>query len=104
MKNEKGKAKGPAWKKSVGIMNIILLIVGIFLFVFTVYMIRLFEEYGSIPDTLCTCVYGALAGECGIMGWIKTSKERHRDRRWELQDRREGKSEEEAPSAEDVQD
>ena len=69
-------------------MNVILIIVGISLLVFTVTMIHLFETYGSVPDTLITCVFGALAGECGIMGWIKTSKERRRDRKWELEDKK----------------
>lgn len=74
-------------KKTIGTMDIILVIVGILLVVFTVTMIVLFERYGAIPDTLCTCVFAALAGECGIMGWIKTTKERHKDREWQLQDR-----------------
>ena len=41
-----------------------------------------------IPDTLVTCVFASLAGECGIMGWIKTSKERKRERKWEIEDRK----------------
>ena len=49
-------------------------------------MILLFEKYGSVPDTLITCVFAALAGECGIMGWIKTTKEKNKDREWFLED------------------
>ena len=75
--------------KSLGVMNIILIIVGICLFLFTIEMIRTFREYGSIPDTLVTCVFAALGGECGIMGWIKTSKNRRREREWEVEDRNE---------------
>lgn len=41
-----------------------------------------------VPDTLVNCVFVALAGECGIMGWIKTSKEKNKDRRWQLEDRK----------------
>lgn len=67
--------------------NKILIFVSILLVVFTLTMIVLFVRYGSIPDTLCTCVFGALAGECGILGWIKTSKVRHLERRWEQEDR-----------------
>ena len=70
-------------------MNVILLIVGIALLVFTVAMIRLFREYGAVPDILVASVYAALGGECGIMGWIKTSKERSQVRKWELEDRKE---------------
>ena len=71
------------------VMDVILVIVGICLVVFTVAMIILFRTYGSIPDTLCTCVFAALGGECGIMGWIKTSKDRRREREWEVEDRKE---------------
>lgn len=74
-------------KKKFGTMNIILILIGVFLLIFTGYMIYLFREYGAIPDTLVTCVFASLAGECGIMGWIKTSKERKRERKWELEDR-----------------
>lgn len=59
-------------------MDIILIIVGLLLAAFTVTMIITFFVVGSIPDTLCTCVFAALGGECGVMGWIKTAKERNR--------------------------
>lgn len=68
-------------------MDVILIIVGIFLTAFTVTMIILFRTCGAIPDTLCTCVFAALGGECGIMGWIKTTKERNKERKWQLEDR-----------------
>lgn len=74
-------------KKRFSTMNLILALIGVFLLAFTVYMIILFREYGMIPDTLVTCVFASLAGECGIMGWIKTTKERKRERKWELEDR-----------------
>ena len=70
------------------VMDVILVIVGICLVIFTAVMIVLFSSYGSIPDTLCTCVFAALGGECGIMGWIKTSKDRGREREWEIEDRK----------------
>lgn len=70
-------------------MDVILVIVGICLAAFTVTMIVLFQTYGAIPDTLCTCVFAALGGECGVMGWIKTTKERNKERKWQLDDRKE---------------
>ncbi|WP_293969332.1 hypothetical protein [uncultured Ruminococcus sp.] len=79
--NEKPRKKGP------GVMNVILIIVGVLLIIFTVEMIREFRLYGSIPDTLCTCVFAVLGGECGVMGWIKTTKERNKQRENELEDR-----------------
>lgn len=73
-------------KKSVGTMDVILIIVGICLLAFTIYMIELYKLYGAIPDTLVTCVFACLGGECGIMGWIKTSKDKRKDREWLLED------------------
>ena len=70
------------------VMDVILVIVGLCLAAFTVAMIVLFQIYGAIPDTLCTCVFAALGGECGVMGWIKTSKDRRREREWELEDKK----------------
>lgn len=69
-----------------GTMNFILLVLGAMLFWFTVTMIDLFREYGSVPDTLVNCVFIALTGECGVMGWIKTSKVKHREREWMKED------------------
>lgn len=69
-------------------MDVVLVIIAIFLLLFVVAMLWLFYHTGSIPDTLCTCVFAACGGECGIMGWIKTTKERNRDREEFLEDRK----------------
>lgn len=73
----------------VGTMNVILLVCGVILVLFTLEMIDLFKQYGMVPDTLITCVFAALTGECGVMGWIKTSKVKHQERRWQKEDMRE---------------
>lgn len=62
-------------------MDVILVIVGVVLLLFTVAMVVTFYICGAIPDTLCTCVFAALGGECGVMGWIKTAKERYAERK-----------------------
>lgn len=67
-------------------MDIILLIVGVILLSFTVTMIIIYVKTGSVPDTLITCVFAALGGECGAMAWIKTAKERRQERKWQLED------------------
>ena len=74
-------------KKSVRTMDIILAVIAVFLLLFIVVMVWLYYQTGAIPDTLCTCVFAACGGECGVMGWIKTTKERYRDRQYELEDR-----------------
>ena len=85
-KSEKNPKKP---RQSIGTMNVILVIVAILLIAFTVEMVILFRECGMIPDTLCACVFAALGGECGVMGWIKVTKEKKQERAWTLQDRQE---------------
>ena len=74
-------------KKKTGTMDKVLVVIGVFLLVFVVVMLWLFYVTGSIPDTLCTCVFAICGGECGVMGWIKTTKDRHQERQYELEDR-----------------
>ncbi len=69
-------------------MDVILAFIAVFLLAFIVTMIILYYLTGAIPDTLCTCVFAVCGGECGVMGWIKTTKERQRDRQYELEDRK----------------
>lgn len=61
-------------KKKIGTMDLILLIIGVFLALFTTAMIVIHCITGSTPDTLITCVFGICGVEGGVMGWIKTSK------------------------------
>ena len=74
-------------KRQIRTMDIVLIIIAVFLLVFVAAMMWLYWRTGGIPDTLCTCVFATCGGECGVMGWIKTTKERQRDRRYELEDR-----------------
>ena len=94
MKNSVESVENAAEKKerrNIKVMDLILLIVGVSLLVFTIVMIQLFKVYGTVPDTLITCVFATLGGECGIMGWIKTTKDRNRERKWEQEDKQEAK-------------
>ena len=68
-------------------MDTILVVMAIFLLIFIIVMTVLYCYTGGIPDTLCTCVFAACTGEIGIMGWIKTTKDRHQERKYELEDR-----------------
>lgn len=80
-------------KKKIGTMDVILIIIGVCLLAFTICMIVLFRIYGAVPDTLVTCVFATLGGECGIMGWIKTNKDKRTDRKWMLEDEERHKQE-----------
>lgn len=83
-------------KKKMGTIDKILLIIFICLVIFVVKMIQLFEAYGMVPDTLITCVFAAVVGEVSITGWIKTTKERHQDRKWQLEDQEAAQNTEDA--------
>lgn len=78
-------------KRGFGTMDVILIVIAVALFAFTMKMIAVFEQTGMIPDTLVTCVFAALGGECGAMAWIKTTKERQRERGWQKQDEAEAR-------------
>lgn len=82
---EAAKRKGII--ERIGVMNLILVLIGAALLVFTLAMIDLFKTQYAIPDTLVTCVFATLGGECGVMGWIKTTKERTQRRKWDREDR-----------------
>ena len=69
-------------------MDVILVFIAVFLLAFIVTMIILYYTTGAILATLCMCVFAPCGGECGVMGWIKTTKERQRDRQYELEDRK----------------
>ena len=73
-------------EKKLHTMDVILIVLAVALVAFTLEMLRIYRETGGIPDTLCTCVFGILGGECGAMAWIKTTKERNKDRKWQRED------------------
>ena len=74
-------------KKKVRTLNVVLIILGIAVGIFTVAMIQIYLKTGGIPDTLCGWFYGAATGEFGVMGWIRTTKDRDKKRQYELEDR-----------------
>lgn len=76
-------------------MDLILLIVAVLTVAFTVTMIWLYKTTGSAPDELIRCWFLAIGGECGVMGWIKTTKEKQQERRWQLADEQRRKKEQE---------
>lgn len=85
IRKRKERLKEAAGK--IGTLTLILILVGAFFVWFNWQMLCIFREYASIPETYACAVIAATIGECGICGWIKTTKERQRDRRYELEDR-----------------
>lgn len=65
-----------AQKKKRKTSNVILLLLGLFIFAFIVTMIVIFWFKGAIPDTLVTCTLGASGLEGLLLAAIKISKVR----------------------------
>ena len=77
--------------KKVGTLNLVLILVGVFFVWFNWQMILVFRECGSMPETYACAVVAATIGECGICGWIRTNKDKQQDRKWQKQDEKEGR-------------
>lgn len=83
------------WREAVnkiGTLNRILILVGVFFIWFNWQMLDIFQKYGSIPESYACAVIAATIGECGICGWIRTNKDRKRERQWEQEDKQAEKS------------
>lgn len=74
--------------KKLGTMDKILIVVGIALVVFIIDMRNIYVQTGGVPSELIAGVFALAGGECGIMGWIQTTKTRKQERRYELEDRK----------------
>ena len=82
--------------KKVGTLNLVLILVGAFFVWFNWQMILVFRECGSMPETYACAVVAATIGECGICGWIRTNKDKQQDRKWQKQDEKEGREQNES--------
>lgn len=63
-------------KKKMGTMDRILVLEAVFLVAYTVADLVVFWHTGSEPATLTGCVFGVCDLENGVMGWIKTNKDK----------------------------
>lgn len=73
-------AKVTGTVKKIGTLNIILFIVGVFFVWFNWQMLEIFRAYGSIPESYACAVIAATIGECGICGWIRTTKDKKQNK------------------------
>lgn len=76
----------------IGTLNLVLLLVGAFFIWFNWQMISVYRSCGSMPETYACAVVAATIGECGICGWIRTTKDKRQDRKWQKQDEQELKN------------
>lgn len=77
----------------IGTLNLILILVGAFFCWFNWQMLCIYRDYASIPETYACAVIAATIGECGICGWIRTTKDKKQDRKWQKDDEAELKKE-----------
>lgn len=76
-----------AFVGKVGTLNLVLILMFAFFIWFNWQMLCIFREYACIPETYACAVIAATIGEAGICGWIRTTKDRNRERKWEQEDR-----------------
>ena len=82
--------------KKVGTLNLVLMFVGAFFIWFNWQMILLYRQCDSMSETYACAVVAATIGECGICGWIRTNKDKQQDRKWQKQDEKEGREQNES--------
>lgn len=51
----------------------------VFLLIFTAVCLWLFFTTGEEPAALISAVFVFCGGECGILGWIRTTKEKNKE-------------------------
>lgn len=60
----------------MGTMDKILILEAVVLIAYTVADMVVFWHVGAEPTTLTACVFGVCGLENGVMGWIKTNKDK----------------------------
>jgi len=63
--------------KKMGVMDKVLVLEAVVLVAYTVADMVVFWHTGNEPYTLTGCVFGVCGFENGVMGWIKTTKEKN---------------------------
>lgn len=63
-------------KRKIGTMDKVLVLEGVILVAYTVAALAAFWHTGGEPSTLTACVFGVCGLENGVMGWIKTNKDK----------------------------
>jgi hypothetical protein len=63
----------------MGVMDKVLIFEAVVLIIYTAADLIVFWHTGAEPYTLTGCVFGVCGLENGVMGWIKTTKDRTAD-------------------------
>lgn len=65
--------------KKMGVMDKVLILEGVILVVYTITDMVIFWHTSAEPTTLTACVFSVCGIENGVMGWIKTNKDKAAD-------------------------
>ena len=84
--------------KKMGVMDKVLIFEAVILIAYTVADLAVFWHTGAEPYTLTGCVFGVCGLENGVMGWIKTNKDKQQDRKWAEEDRQRMEREAQQPA------
>lgn len=63
--------------KKMGVMDRVLVFEAVVLIAYTSAVLVVFWHTSTEPATLTACVFGVCGLENGVMGWIRTSKEKN---------------------------
>lgn len=63
-------------ERKMGVMDKVLVLEAVVLITYTIADLVVFWHVGAEPTTLTACVFGVCGLENGVMGWIKTSKDK----------------------------
>lgn len=63
-------------KGKMGVMDKVLILEAVILVAYTVAALAVFWHTGAEPSALTACVFGVCGLENGVMGWIKTNKDK----------------------------
>ena len=76
-RSRRAGARAAEPEKKIGVMDKVLVLEAAILLAYTVADMVIFWHTGSEPYTLTGCVFGVCGIENGVMGWIKTTKDKH---------------------------
>lgn len=71
--------RGKTEPTKMGVMDKVLIFEAVVLIVYTAADLVVFWHVGAEPYTLTACVFGVCGLENGVMGWIKTNKDKAAD-------------------------
>lgn len=71
--------RGKSEPQKMGVMDKVLIFEAVVLITYTAADLVVFWHVGAEPSTLTACVFGVCGLENGVMGWIKTNKDKVAD-------------------------